>query len=67
MNGNNPANPTMIEFESDRGLTKREIMAMHAMQAMLSNQGMFDVFGAGEAISREAVIVADALLKELNK
>lgn len=52
---------------NELGLTKREVMAMHAMQAMLSNQGMFDVFGAGAAIASEAVNVADALLEELNK
>lgn len=53
------------------GLTKREVMAMHAMQNILSRynpyeQGDFDSSN-WESTAKNSVGLADALLKELNK
>lgn len=54
-----------------QGLTKREMFAMHAMQAMLSSRHVND-FNASDAdfnndLCAKAVSYADALLKELEK
>ena len=45
------------------GLTKREIFAMHAMQALATNTG----YDKWELLAGDAVDIADALLKELEK
>ncbi|MGL4753448.1 MAG: hypothetical protein ACRCXB_13790 [Aeromonadaceae bacterium] len=46
------------------GLTKREIMAMHMMQGVIS-RGSSAL--SSEGIARYAVVMADALLAELEK
>ncbi len=56
---------------NELGLTKREIMAMHAMQNILSRynpyeQGDFDS-SHWEDVAKNSVSLADALLDELNK
>ena len=45
------------------GLTRREIFAMHAMQALATNTG----YHKWELLAEDAVDIADALLKELDK
>jgi hypothetical protein len=45
------------------GLTKREMFAMHAMQALATNTG----YGAWQDMANDAVNIADALLAELEK
>lgn len=47
------------------GLTKREMMAMHMMQGLVSAWGQHDVTSADELAS-DAVMMADALLSELD-
>ena len=54
------------------GLTKREMFAMHAMQAMLSSKYVADYNGGSlpyenNEICKRAVHYADALLGELEK
>lgn len=49
------------------GLTKREHFAAMAMQGMYSNNGMVDQFGYAETLAKEAVAIADALIKALNE
>lgn len=68
MNGNLPAYP-LIDNENIKlsyGLTKRELFAAMAMQGLLSS---FDKDGTwtGLDCEKEAVKMADALLKELEK
>lgn len=48
-------------FLDSAGLTKREMFAMHAMQALATNSG----YGAWEDMANDAVNIADALLAEL--
>ena len=48
------------------GLTKREMMATHMMQGLISAWGQHDVTSADELAS-DAVMMADALLAELEK
>lgn len=50
------------EFVSNKGLTKREMMAMHMMASIQVSDGHYDLF---ENMARDAVIMADALLSEL--
>ncbi len=45
------------------GLTKREYFAAMAMQGILSGQWLSNA----EEVSNDAVIIADALINELNK
>ena len=56
--------------EESKGLTKREMFAMHAMQGLLSSasddNGEWTNDGA-ENVAKEAVYFADALLEELEK
>ena len=66
-NGNQPA----TGFGQQQGLTKREIMAMHAMQNILTRynpyeSGDFDS-SQWEETAKNSVGLADALLDELNK
>ena len=52
------------------GLTKREMLAMHAMQGLLSSSSDSDGIWTNEGpsfIASEAVAFADALLAELDK
>ena len=48
-------------FLDSAGLTKREMFAMHAMQALATNSG----YGTWEDMANDAVNIADALLAEL--
>jgi len=50
----------------DTGLSKREHFAAMAMQGLLSSFGNHDITDYSE-IASDAVMAADALLKELNK
>lgn len=54
-----------------QGLTKREMFAMHAMQAMLSSRHVSDFNGSdadfNNGLCSKAVGYADALLEELSK
>ena len=80
-NADMPAMPQTVTDSSDgsglvgshmedewSGLTKREMLAMHAMQGITGN-GFDDYTSAGwaEGIARDAVKLADALLVELEK
>lgn len=49
------------------GLSKREIMAMHAMQGLLSSESAKSWYEKHEDCAEAAVNYADALLKELEK
>lgn len=79
-NGDMPANPiTNHELaisinnggSSFGGLTKREMMAMHAMQGLLSSDSSSIAFyrdsSDAQSLAQSAVAFADALLKELEK
>ena len=63
---NDPAGYGKASF----GLTKREMFAMHAMQAMLSSKYVAEFNAASSDINNDlcakAVSYADALLKELS-
>lgn len=60
-NGNQPASPT----HDQSGLTKREMMAMHAMAGLITLKGG-DCMGK-DITAKQCVRMADALLAELNK
>lgn len=61
------ANGDVIEMKGI-GLSKREFLAGMAMQGAMSGVGDRDVSSStAEAIAREAVMVADELIKQLNK
>ena len=73
-NADMPAMPIEGEFwvdstkpelgvENYNGLTKREMFAMHAMQALATNSG----YGTWEDMANDAVNIADALLAELER
>lgn len=47
------------------GLTKREIIAMHALQGLLANPDF--TYDSVDNFAQDAVLHADALLKELEK
>jgi hypothetical protein len=64
-NGNKPAHPTG-HSQSGTGLTKREHFAAMAMQGMLSNSEIMNHHN-GFPSAKDAVGIADALLKELDK
>jgi hypothetical protein len=63
------------QFEDNKGLTKREYFAGLAMQGVMasltamrvSGNSTLNFAGADEDVAREAVSIADALLKELDK
>lgn len=76
-NANMPAMPCGIEQDGYNpgqtpavwGLTKREMFAMHAMQAILAN-GASEEIGYtdwAENLAKHAITAADALLAELDK
>lgn len=50
-------------YRNHKGLTKREMFAMHAMQALATNCG----YGTWKDLASDAVGIADALLVELEK
>lgn len=57
------------ELPMNIGLTKREMFAMHAMQAILAN-GASEEIGYtdwGVNLAKHAITAADALLEELSK
>lgn len=70
MNGDKPAYPTIHRnndgtFEPlSGGLTKREFIAMYAMQGMLSNPAHLEL--NSESIIKDSLWYADALLTALN-
>ena len=70
-NGSTPASPftQMPEYQwQSAGLTKREMFAMAAMQGLVSANAMYG--GRTDdnvSLSRNAVQITDALLKELSK
>lgn len=73
-NPSDPAFPNIIEMRDHEGctpwphivggLTKREIFAIKALQGMLA-KSFFDV--SNEALVRDSVIFADALIRKLNE
>lgn len=74
-NADLPANPTQYQdscngelYSDNTGMTKREAFAMAAMQGMSSHP---DFYGNSkdfaEVISASSVLLADALLAELEK
>lgn len=79
--GNEPANPVFFRYQDgnvgnelyEKGLTKREIFAMSAMNGMLANHEISSIFNANNgmpvpySIAEYSVKYADALLLELNK
>ena len=67
INGDTPAMPITYEQAIEarmRGLTKREMMAMHMMAAMLSKSGHLL---SEHAVARDATRAADALLAALER
>ena len=72
-NGNQPILDN--QFEDNKGLTKREYFAGLAMQGIMASLTEMRVSGnstlhfhdADKDIAREAVSIADAVLKELDK
>lgn len=69
-NGNTPAMPIelngfgLYEPAAYMGMTKREMFAMAAMQACRSRHSNYPSW---EALSKDAVEIADALLAELER
>jgi len=68
----NGSNTTTGRYEDGMGLTKREMIAMHAMQGMLTSRFVADFNGKGspdenDALCKRAVQYADTLLAELDK
>lgn len=70
-NGELPAYPLHPEHDSKyyawEGLTKREHIAAMAMQGELSGQAIYDGWGNEKDLAKRAVLIADALLAELEK
>ena len=69
-NGDRPAMPITYEQATDAdmwGLSKREMMAMHILPALIGAYDVDWVATQGEAVARDAVIYADALLAELER
>lgn len=73
-NADKPAYPQIEKLEPDHrnggyfsicygGLTKRERFAMAAMQGICANKWA----GSEKQIAEESVVIADALLKELDQ
>jgi hypothetical protein len=67
-NGKRPIVPMLNGVYWDDGLTKREYFAALAMQAIKFND-YYQVYGNKWAVevAKDAVIMADALLKELGE
>ena len=57
----------MNETKKYTGLTKREMIAMHAMQGLIASNSLYGGKGDREALARDAIAHADALLQELAK
>ena len=69
-NGDLPAMPITNEQAQDAdmwGLSKREMMAMHILPALIATYDVDWVATQGESVARDAVIYADALLAELER
>ena len=79
-NGNEPSNPIntfakegdlAVSTNKHRGLTKREMFAMHAMQGLLSDGSYADLYDTADEwrknITEASVEFSDALLKEREK
>ncbi|WP_131669225.1 hypothetical protein [Psychrobacter pygoscelis] len=69
VNSSNIANMATLEQSKaicERTLTKREQIAAMAMQGILSNSGVMTEFKSAHAV-RYAVLLADALIEELDK
>lgn len=72
--GNEPANPVFFRYQDgnvgnelyEKGLTKREIFAMSAMNGIVSNPNFTNRVTKQE-LAQDCVEIADALLVELNK
>lgn len=67
-NGNMPAMPLPLGTETEKwcqGLTKREVVAMHMMQGLISAWGQHDVTCFSQ-LANDAVLAADELLAELD-
>lgn len=69
MPNNNPETfPTPCCEEYGKGLTKREMFAMHAMTSWVNHHGSAgDYSFSGNKAARLAIECADALLEELAK
>jgi len=75
-NANTQAMPTIkhdvkcglpLHITDSRGLTKREMFAMHAMQAWIQHHGSRGDYGFSEKeAAQSALRCADALLEELS-
>jgi hypothetical protein len=69
MSANDPAFPCFSSETElhESGLTKREYFAAKAMQGMLANRSMYDSLPLNtiQPLAFDAVLVADALIKEL--
>ena len=62
-NGQESAAPVVAEFDViQSGMTKREAFAMAAMQGLLAEGLMMDT-----EIAKDSLMIADALLAELEK
>lgn len=81
-NADMPAMPMILDWDTNEhnrtmvndcyeGLTKREMIAMHAMQGLLSSDNASICFYKSDSdakhIAESSVAYADALLKELEK
>lgn len=75
MNQNETAFPWTANYQFGRGLTKRELFAAMAMQAIINCplgrlpclNVCHDGSGNEQEVARAAVIIADALIVELEK
>lgn len=75
-NADKPANPVITRKQVNnasadtcehQGLTKREMFAMHAMNGYLSNSQCLRTHVNHAQTAEKAVLMADALLAELEK
>ena len=69
-NGDLPAMPITNEQAQDAdmwGLTKREMMAMHILPALIGAYDVDRVATQGESVACDAVMYADFLLAELER
>ena len=74
-NGDQRAFPADAHTHTDGGLTKREYFAAMAMQGIMASLTEMQAIGSStlhhagmdENLAREAVSIADAVLKELDK
>lgn len=71
IDGNTPVSSVKVatvsgENELYMGLTKREYFAAKAMEGFIAAWGQHDLVAADE-IAHDSVLLADALINELNK